>query len=197
MKTKAIKLTILMLVLLITLLVSLAVTGLQITMNFKNSNGAWWDKYSLQLLGVLGHHSAPHILASLQVFQSDNEQERREGFSFLQSEAEQGSCYSIGKIGWAYQKGLGVDTDLKKAIVLYEEAATCGMTYWQILLAHAHQEGYLGLESNEDLAMHWRDMQSKTHTADYNCWVANYYQDGTFPKNDEKESYYQKACLEQ
>jgi len=86
---------------------------------------------------MIGHYSAPHMLASMKVFQSQNREDRREGFLYLEQEAKEGSCYSVGKIGWAYQKGLGVEPDIEKAISLYKQAAECGMTYWQILLSHA------------------------------------------------------------
>jgi len=70
------------------------------------------------------------------------------------------------------------------------------MTYWQYLLAHAYEKGYLGLAIDEQRANYWRDHKPKVHVALYECWVAIYYADGTFPKNEELRVNYQKVCDE-
>ncbi|WP_421711505.1 hypothetical protein [Alcanivorax sp.] len=116
---------------------ALSFQGIQLTMGYASSSEAIFARSSLQFLTMIGHYSAPHMLASMKVFQSQNSEDRREGFLYLEQEAKEGSCYSAGKIGWAYQKGLGVEPDIEKAISLYKQAAECGMTYWQILLSHA------------------------------------------------------------
>jgi TPR repeat protein len=151
-------------------------------------------KQSLQFLSVLGYSPANHMLASVRLFQTDNKHEQLKGFEYLAQEANNGSCYSKGKIGWAYQKGLAVDIDMKQALKLYNQAAKCGMTYWQILLSHAYKEGYLGLSENSEKAKYWKEMKPKKHTVTHECWVALYYQDGTFPKNTANEKYYQELC---
>lgn len=173
---------------------ALAVSGIRITLGISSPNETLFAKQSLQLLSLFGHYSAPHILASMKIFQSENDEDRREGFLFLKQEAENGSCYSAGKIGWAYQKGFGVDANLQKAISLYEQAAKCGMTHWQILLSHAHKEGYLGFTASEEQAEYWKTMEPKTHIATYECWVATYYRDGVFPENSKKASQYEQLC---
>lgn len=137
-----------------------------------------------------------HIEASRKLFQSDDETDRAEGFQRLLTESNEGSAYSRGKIGWAYQMGLGVKKDLDKAKLLYISAAESGMTYWQYLLAHAYQQGYLGLEKSEEKFKHWLNYQPKVQRAQYECWVANYYEMGLFPENDAIYTFNRKTCNE-
>lgn len=151
-------------------------------------------KHSLALLASLGHPSASHMLASMRLFGSSDPDERKLGFAALQQEFETGSCYAAGKLGWAYQRGLAVQPDMKRALSLYEKAADCGMTYWQFLLAHAYDEGYLGLPQDKEKAAYWLKKEPKIHVDKYECWVANYYRDGTFPRSDEKLVHYSAAC---
>ena len=143
-----------------------------------------------------GFPSAVHILASLRLLQTDDRKLQRLGFEVLEREYETGSAFAAGKIGWAYQRGLGVDPDRDKALELYEFAAKNGMTYWQYLLAHAYEKGYLGLNVDPDEAAYWMAYKPKVHVALYECWVASYYGDGTFPPNDELRAKYQKTCDE-
>ena len=152
------------------------------------------SKWSLAFAGFLGHDSAAHMLASMRVFSSNDPEGRRKGFSRLEKEYKDGSAYSAGKLGWAYQRGLGADANLERAIELYEEAARRGMTYWQFLLAHAHEEGYLGFPPSEERAEYWLAMEPKIHIDKYECWVANYYRDGIFPSNEEKLAEYANIC---
>lgn len=137
-----------------------------------------------------------HAEASRKLFQSKNEKEQKEGFLYLQREANEGSAYSTGKIGWAYQMGFGVDKNISKAKKLYESAAKSGMTYWQFLLAHAHEQGYLGFSKSEEKYQYWLNYQPKVHLDKYECWVANYYEMGIFPKNDPIYSINKKSCNE-
>ena len=149
----------------------------------------------LQIASDQGSRDAAHMVASIAVFQSDDPEEQEVGFKFLRREyEEEGSAYAAGKLGWAYQRGLGVEQDLTKAIELYKFAASQGMTYWQYLLAHAYEKGYLGLDVDEERAAYWLKFKPKVHIALYECWVAIYYQDGTFPKSDKLASEYQQVC---
>ncbi len=141
-----------------------------------------------------GYRSAVHILASLRLFSTDDPEQHRLGFAALEREYEEGSAYSAGKLGWAYQRGLAVEPDLQKAVELYEHAASNGMTYWQYLLAHAHEKGYLGLEVDEEQAAYWLNFKPKVHIDLYECWVANYYADGTFPSNEKLQAEYRQIC---
>ncbi|MEX0708418.1 MAG: hypothetical protein WD078_10680 [Woeseia sp.] len=140
--------------------------------------------------------NAVHMLASLRLFHTDDPSLQRLGFTALEHEYEAGSAYSAGKLGWAYQKGLGVDPDRDKALELYEYAAKSGMTYWQYLLAHAYEKGYLGLEPDPEKTTYWVSYKPKVHVALYECWVAYYYADGTFPANEELRTRYQNVCDE-
>lgn len=112
----------------------------------------------------------------------------------MKSEFEKGSAYSAGKLGWAYQKGLGVSPDLEKAKELYEHAAHNGMTYWQFLLAHAYEKGYLGYTKNHRQSQYWRTSQPKVHIDIYECWVHKYYLMKIFPPNAEIQKIYKKRC---
>lgn len=143
-----------------------------------------------------GHPSATHILASLRLFSTDDLSQQQAGSEALEQEYESGSAFAAGKLGWAYQKGLGVEPDGDKALELYKYAALSGMTYWQYLLAHAYEKGYLGLESDPVKAADWVAYKPKVHVALYECWVASYYADGTFPANHALQAVYQKICDE-
>ena len=143
-----------------------------------------------------GYPQAVHTLASLRLFRSADDSLQRLGFRALEQEYESGSAFAAGKLGWAYQKGLGVEQDLNKALELYQYAARSGMTYWQYLLAHAYEKGYLGLAEDAEKAAYWVAFKPKVHVALYECWVAAYYADGTFPANDEIRAQYQETCDE-
>lgn len=151
----------------------------------------------LRVAAKLGNKNAGHMVASIDVFQSGDPVRQRKGIEYLEKErTETGSAYAAGKVGWAYQKGFGVDQDLDKALELFEYAAEHGMTYWQYLLAHAYEKGYLGLRIDEERSQYWLNFKPKIHVALYECWVAIYYEDGTFPKNEELRAKYQKICDE-
>ncbi len=141
-----------------------------------------------------GSASARHVMASISVFQSEDPAMQVLGFGELEREFQAGSAYAAGKLGWAYQRGLGTERNLAKALELYEYAATQGMTYWQFLLSHAYEKGYLGLEKDDDKARFWLEYQPKQHIAVFECWVANYYRDGTFPPSEELAARYQALC---
>ena len=151
-------------------------------------------KQALWMLSTLGNDTATHMLASMRLFQSDDPAEMKKGLAIIEKEAESGSCYSAGKLGWAYQHGLAVSKNLEKAKTLYERAAKCGMTYWQILLSHAHEKGYLGFKQDPVKAVYWRNFEPKVHIADFNCWVANYYRNGTFPHDEKELALYESRC---
>ena len=144
----------------------------------------------------MGNNDAAHVLASLRLFQSNDTDQQRLGFRYFESEYKNGSAYSAGILGWAYQRGLGVEPNLPKAIELYEYAALRGMTYWQYLLAHANEIGYLGFEADEEKAKYWFMLEPKGHSAKYECWIANYYRDGIFPANNKMLNSYQEKCVE-
>ena len=127
----------------------------------------------LRVAAAEGSGQAAHMVASIGVFQSDDPERQRQGFEHLQSEfSDTGSAYAAGKMGWAYQKGLGVEQDIGRALELYNLAAERGMTYWQYLLAHAYERGYLGLDVDNERAEHWRNFKPKVHIASYECWIA-------------------------
>jgi len=150
----------------------------------------------LEQPAAAGFPSAVHILASLRLFNTDDPSMQRRGFEVLEQEYKSGSAFSAGKLGWAYQKGLGVVPDRDKALELYEYAAQSGMTYWQYLLGHAYEKGYLGLDPDPEKAADWITYKPKVHIALYECWVASYYADGTFPSNEELQTKYQEICDE-
>ena len=149
----------------------------------------------LELPAREGSSQARNYLASLRVFDTEDPVLQRMGFEVLEQEfVEGGSAFAAGQIGFAYQKGLGVEPDLEKAVELYEYAAEHGMTYWQYLLAHAYEKGYLGLEVDEERSAFWLAYKPKVHVVIYECFVARYYADGTFPENEELKSKYLKTC---
>ncbi len=125
-----------------------------------------------------------HEKASKLLFHSKIEEDQKKGFDILLKEHEEGSAYSSGKIGWAYQRGLGVEANLEKALELYFVAAKGGNTYWQFLLAHAYEKGYLGLPADKKKMEFWLNYSPKIHIGSYDCWVAYYYEVGIYPSDE-------------
>ena len=151
-------------------------------------------KNYLKVAIELGNKSATHRLASIELFKSTDFQEQTKGFKTIEAEYKAGSAFAAGKLGWAYQKGLGVKPNLEKALELYHYAANAGMTYWQFLLAHAYEQGYLNLKKDLTKSQHWLNFKPKVHFARYECWVATFYEDGTFPANDKVYKKFSEQC---
>ena len=141
-----------------------------------------------------GDSGSAHMLASMRVFKSDDPELQRKGFLTLMQEANDGSAYSTGKLGWAYALGRGTEKNQQRALEQYFIAAKAGMTYWQFLLAHAYEQGYYGLPIDPDQAKYWREFEPKIHITKYECEVAGNYERGTFPENEELHSRYLDAC---
>ena len=135
-----------------------------------------------------------HSNASKALFQDTDESKYKEAFEYLHSEYKAGSAYSAGKLGWAYQKGLGVEPDLKRAIELYEFAANRGMTYWQYLLAHAYEQGYFNLGIDLEKKEYWLNQSNKVHRAKYECWVVTYYEMGIYPSAPDLKTLHEQRC---
>lgn len=142
----------------------------------------------------LGDKAAAHTLASDQLFYSENEKEQKKGLAYLEEEYKYGSAFSAGKLGWAYKRGLGVEADLEKAKEFYFYAAKAGMTYWQFLLAHAYERGYLGFEKDQEQYKYWLNYEPKVHIAFYECWITDYYHKGIYPRILEEFQRFRDAC---
>ena len=143
---------------------------------------------------LLGDRESKHILASWWLMNSNDPSLQKQGFNYLQEEYAQGSAYAAGKLGWAYQLGLGVEMDRTRAIELYEHAAKRGMTYWQYLLAHAYEKGYLGFVRSEERMSYWLNYEHKVHIDGYECWIAYFYQVGIYPRDTEAQKYNESIC---
>jgi TPR repeat protein len=113
----------------------------------------------LEIPASSGDSGSAHMLASMRVFQSDDPELQRKGFLTLKQEADDGSAYSAGKLGWAYALGRGTEKSEQRALEQYFIAAKAGMTYWQFLLAHAYEQGYYGLPIDPDRAAYWRELE--------------------------------------
>lgn len=87
--------------------IALHFLGLKILYGELSPSRTPFAEYSLGLLDLSGVAGAGHMVASLKVFNSDDFSKQSEGLVLIRSEAESGSCYSQGKLGWAYQRGLG------------------------------------------------------------------------------------------
>ena len=148
----------------------------------------------LEIPASEGHEGSAHMLASMQLFQSDDPVLQSRGFSVLQKEAQEGSAYSSGKLGWAYAMGVGTEKDEQRALELYFIAANAGMTYWQYLLAHAYEQGYYGLPVDQERAEYWREFEPKSHITAYECEIASNYERGLYPPNSELEQRYKEGC---
>ena len=70
------------------------------------------------------------------------------------------------------------------------------MTYWQYLLAHAHEHGYLGLNRDLERRDFWLNYERKIHRGVYECWVVTYYEVGEFPANPKVEREHRRICDE-
>ncbi|MEM7430383.1 MAG: hypothetical protein AAF351_00460 [Pseudomonadota bacterium] len=141
-----------------------------------------------------GHANSAHVLASIKVFNTDDAELQREGFLALQKEADAGSAYAAGKVGWAHAIGSGTEKDEARALELYFLAANAGMTYWQYLLAHAYEQGYYGLPIDPEQASYWREFEPKIHITIYECEIAGNYARGLYPSNTELQQYYLQGC---
>ena len=142
-----------------------------------------------------GDSGAAHMLASIQVFRSDDPKLQRKGFLTLKQEADDGSAYSAGKLGWAYALGRGTEKSEKRALEQYFIAAKAGMTYWQFLLAHVYEQGYYGQPVDPERAEYWRTYEPKIHIAKYECEIAQDYERGIFPANEQLQKQYMDACV--
>lgn len=151
----------------------------------------------LEIPANSGDSGAVHMLASVQIFKSDDPELQRRGFLTLKQETNNGSAYSAGKLGWAYALGRGTEKNEQRALEQYFIAAKAGMTYWQFLLAHAYEQGYYGLPIDPDQAKYWREFEPKIHIAKYECEIAGNYERGTFPANEELHKQYLDACKKQ
>jgi TPR repeat protein len=143
----------------------------------------------------IGNKQASHILASINLFKSDDATDWKMGLESFKEEYKNGSFYSAGKIGWAHNLGRGTKKDPKEAFKYYQVAASGGMTLWQFLLAHSYERGYYGVEPNKEKAEYWRNFQPKVHVYDYDCAIHSLYEGGnSFPKNEELELEFKNRC---
>jgi len=145
----------------------------------------------------MGDSESGHILASMNVFQSENINEQKEGIKFLLMEYDQGSKFSAGKLGWAYNAGLGFDKNIEIAFRYYEVAAKGGMTLWQFLVAHAYEQGYYNKKVDLNKVKYWKEYKPKIHTYTYECALAQLYSgELSFPVNNELKQKYINLCNE-
>lgn len=142
----------------------------------------------------LGSKEAKHMLAHLQLFSNDTELQNK-GFSYF-LESSKNSFYDKGKLGWAYHLGLGTEKNLEKAKELYELAANAGMTYWQFLLAYAHEKGLFGYEKNPELSQYWINLKPKIHIAIYECWILEFENMKLVSLTGKEIDRYKKVCNE-
>lgn len=164
-------------------------SGVHVQKNFQKAKKAL--KESIEL----GNSKASHILASANVFFSNDPNDWRAGLAVLEQEYQKGSYYSAGKIGWAHNIGRGTSKDGEKALHFYRIAASGGMTLWQYLLAHSYEQGYYGLEIDSEKTQYWKDYQPKVHTYDYDCAIHHLYSSGrSFPENKEVELEFKNRC---
>lgn len=152
-------------------------------------------KHFIKLAAKSGYQPALHVLASLNLFGPTSKEEKEKGYEFLKKEYLAGSAYSGGKLGLAYHFGFYVAKNDKKALELYEYAATYGMTKFQYILAHSYEKGYYGLPINNAKTKYWLEYKPKIHILIYECETANNYNDGTFPDKPELYEYYNNLCL--
>ena len=143
----------------------------------------------------LNNKQAKYVLASINLFGSENPDDWKSGINVLLEEYKAGSFYSAGKIGWAYHLGRGVEKDDKKALELYTSAAQNGMTQWQYLLAHAYEQGYYGLPKDNKMVTYWLNYKPKVHKIEYNCTIYGLYNSGrSFPNNTTAKNKYEQLC---
>ncbi|MEN3159661.1 tetratricopeptide repeat protein [Alkalimonas sp. NCh-2] len=142
----------------------------------------------------LGNTTSAHVLASLRLFYVRDVELQKLGFDYLNDEYLTGSMFAAGKLGEAYQLGLGTDKDLITAINFYQLAAEHGNTNWQYLLAHAYRKGYLGLPKSDANYLFWLNYQPKNHTVNYSCRVSELYRREIFPSSFLKRAIWTYRC---
>ena len=68
------------------------------------------------------------------------------------------------------------------------------MTEFQYILAHSYEQGYYGLQVDKNKSKYWLEYKPKVHKLNYECKVADLYDDGTFPDNLDLFNYYKNLC---
>ena len=142
-----------------------------------------------------GDARSDHVLASLYLFASNDYEFQKEGFEILQKEADGGSAWAVGKLGYAYFEGRGVDRDIQKSLEYYEVAAKKGMTPWQHLLRYIYEQGIYGVEKDRAKSEYWKNYEPKIHIMEYSCAIAEYLRAGiALERNDELYALYDTNC---
>jgi len=143
----------------------------------------------------MGDKNGAHILASIQLFQSDDVKEQKAGFEYLTKEYKSGSMYAAGKLGWAYHQGIASKKNDMKALMLYQEAAEGGLTLWQYLLAYIFENGLYGQEPNHDGYDYWVNYNIKLQAISYSCAISSLYSQGNvLPNNPSEEEKHRVQC---
>src|SRR6185369_16880914 len=107
----------------------------------------------------------------------------------------QGNSFAQANLGWCYEKGLGVDKNVQKAVELYQEAVKQENFYAYVSLGLCYKNG-IGVERDiqKAIELFQRAAEEKNAYGQYNLgWC---YEKGVGVKQDERKAIelYQKAA---
>ena len=91
----------------------------------------------------------------------DLAEENAEAVRWYRASAEQGNGEGLAGLADMYAKGEGVDKDLTEARMLYEKAADAGHGRAARVLAHAYENGGLGVEPDAGKATYWKSRSAE------------------------------------
>lgn len=113
----------------------------------------------------------------------------------IEDKAEQGDAQAQFELGLQYEKGDGVNKDLKKAIYWYQKAADQGQAEAQNNLGVLYLKGE-GVPQNSQQAMHWFKKASEQGLAIGQNNIGILYENGLGVKKDSGPGFYlvSKGC---
>ena len=128
-------------------------------------------------------HGDPEYQYELGAYYSTEEENDDLAFEWYEKSANNDNVYGMYKLGLCYEKGLGVDTDTKKAFYWYKRAADQGNADAQYKLALAYMKGdYLG--QNINLALNYCRTAAANNNIDAKLLYGLFFNGGTGLSNN-------------
>lgn len=88
-----------------------------------------------------------------------------EALVLFEGAADAGDIYGYNNLGWMYERGLGVEPDLRQAIGWYEKAAAGGQPHAPINLGLIYRDGRQGVPADPAQAARWFAEAARTGSA--------------------------------
>lgn len=116
---------------------------------------------------------------------------------YFQEAADQGHVNAQYKIGVFYEKGKGVETNVRKSVHYIKLSAEQGNDMAQCKLGDSYQNG-IGLEQDPQQAVHYFQLSAKQGNALAQCNLGDCYKEGQGVENDPSQSvHYYKLSADQ